>query len=96
MSGFRGTQSANGRSNKTERKYMNDDLVQRVNELIDEEIYESLTEEEARELIALQESGADPEEVEKWIEAHVPDYDNIIEDNVIIAVGEQMERSENR
>lgn len=75
---------------------MNDDLAQRVNELIGEEIYESLTEEEARELIALQESGAGPEEVEKWIEAHVPDYDNIIEDNVIIAVGEQMERSENR
>ena len=75
---------------------MNDDLAQRVNELIGEEIYESLTDEEARELIALQESGADPEEVEKWIEAHVPDYDNIIEDNVIIAAGEQMERSENR
>lgn len=75
---------------------MNDDLAQRVNELIGEEIYESLTEEEARELIALQESGAGPEEVEKWIEVHVPDYDNIIEDNVIIAVSEQMERSENR
>ncbi len=75
---------------------MNDDLAQRVNELIGEEIYESLTEKEARELIALQESGAGPEEVEKWIAAHVPDYDNIIEDNVIIAVGEQMERSENR
>lgn len=75
---------------------MNDDLAQRVNELVGEEIYESLTEEEARELIALQESGADLEEVEKWIAAHVPDYDNIIEDNVIIAVGEQMERLENR
>lgn len=75
---------------------MNDDLAQRVNELIGEEIYESLTEEEARELIALQEGGAGPEEVEKWIEAHVPDYDNIIEDNVIIAVGEQVKRPENR
>ena len=75
---------------------MNDDLAQRVNELIGEEIYESLTDEEARELIVLQESGANSEEVEKWIEAHVPDYDNIIEDNVIIAVGEQVKRSENR
>ena len=75
---------------------MNDDLAQRVNELIGEEIYESLTDEEARELIALQESGANSEEVEKWIEAHVPNYDNIVEDNVISAVGEQVKRSENR
>lgn len=75
---------------------MNDDLAQRVDELIGEEIYESLTEEEARELIALKGGGATPEEVEAWLEAHVPGYDEIVEDNIIIAVSEQTERLENK
>lgn len=73
---------------------MNDDLIQRVNELIGEELGESLSDEESRELIALREGGATQDDVEAWLIAHVPDYKEIVEDNVIIAVNEQTENVE--
>ncbi len=68
-----------------------DSLIDHLNETVEErigaEITESLTDDQLTELVTLQESASD-EELGKWIAAHVPDYQAIVQDNIDIVIGE--------
>ncbi len=65
-----------------------------VNERISEEIVDSLDDAQLAELVALQDDDVPAEQVEAWIRERVPEYDEIIEDNVTIVLGELVENSE--
>jgi len=65
-----------------------------VNERISEEIVDSLDDAQLAELVALQGDDVPAEQVEAWIRERVPEYDEIIEDNVTIVLGELVENSE--
>ena len=65
-----------------------------VNERIGEEIVDSLDDDQLKELVRLQDSGASDNEVTQWIKERIPDYDEIIEDNVRIVLGELVENSD--
>jgi hypothetical protein len=65
-----------------------------INERISEEVVESLTDEQLLELIKMQDSNAPAEEIDAWIRERVPEYDEIIEDNVTIVLGELVENSD--
>ena len=65
-----------------------------VNERISEEIVDSLDDAQLAELVALQGDDVPAEKVEAWIRERVPEYDEIIEDNVTIVLGELVENSE--
>ena len=59
-----------------------------INERIGEEVVESLTGEQLEELIAMQDSGAPGDQISEWLCIRVPDYEQIVEDNTIIVLGE--------
>lgn len=65
-----------------------------INERISEEIVESLTDEQLAELVKMQDSNTPAEEIDTWIRERVPEYDEIIEDNVTIVLGELVENSD--
>ena len=65
-----------------------------VNERIGEEIVDSLDDDQLKNLVRLQDSGASDNEVTQWIKERIPDYDEIIEDNVRIVLGELVENSD--
>lgn len=65
-----------------------------VNERISEEIVDSLDDAQLAELVALQGDDVPAEQVEAWIRERVPEYGEIIEDNVTIVLGELVENSE--
>ena len=65
-----------------------------VNERISEEIVDSLDDAQLAELVALQGDDVPAEHVEAWIRERVPEYGEIIEDNVTIVLGELVENSE--
>ena len=65
-----------------------------VNERIGEEIVDSLDDDQLKELVRLQDSGASDDVVSQWIKERIPDYDEIIEDNVRIVLGELVENSD--
>ena len=65
-----------------------------VNERINEEIVDSLDDAQLAELVALQDDDVPAEQVEAWIRGRVPEYDEIVEDNVTIVLGELVENSE--
>ena len=65
-----------------------------INERISEEVVEYLTDEQLLELIKMQDSNAPAEEIDAWIRERVPEYDEIIEDNVTIVLGELVENSD--
>ena len=65
-----------------------------INERISEEVVESLTDEQLAELVKMQDSNALAEEIDAWIRERVPEYDEIIEDNVTIVLGELVENSD--
>ncbi len=65
-----------------------------INERISEEVVESLTDEQLVELVKMQDSNAPAEEIDAWIRERVPEYDEIIEDNVTIVLGELVENSD--
>ena len=65
-----------------------------VYERISEEIVDSLDDAQLAELVALQGDDVPAEQVEAWIRERVPEYDEIIEDNVTIVLGELVENSE--
>lgn len=65
-----------------------------VNERISEEIVDSLDDAQLAELVALQGDDVPAEQVEAWIRERVPEYDEIVEDNVTIVLGELVENSE--
>mgnify|MGYP000003152666 FL=1 len=65
-----------------------------INERISEEVVESLSDDRLKELVELQTSNAPAEEIDAWIRECVPEYDEIIEDNVAIVLGELVENSD--
>lgn len=65
-----------------------------VNERIGEEIVDSLDDTQLKELVALQDSNAPAEQIDAWIREHVADYDEIIEDNVTIVLGDLVANSD--
>lgn len=65
-----------------------------VNERISEEIVDSLDDTQLAELVALQDGDVPAEQLEAWIRERVPEYDEIVEDNVTIVLGELVENSE--
>ena len=65
-----------------------------INERISEEVVESLTDEQLAELVKMQDSNVSAEEIDAWIRERIPEYDEIIEDNVAIVVGELVENSD--
>jgi hypothetical protein len=65
-----------------------------INERISEEVVESLSDDQLKELVKLQTSNAPAEEIDAWIREHIPEYDEIIEDNVAIVLGELVENSD--
>ena len=65
-----------------------------INERISEEVVESLSDDQLKELVKLQTSNAPAEEIDTWIREHIPEYDEIIEDNVAIVLGELVENSD--
>lgn len=74
-----------------------DSLLTHLNETIEErigaEITDSLDDAQLEELLKLQETGSE-EEVGKWIAAHVEDYEQIVQDNIDIVVGEMAENAD--
>lgn len=65
-----------------------------INSQIGEEIVESLDDEQLKELVQMQDNDAPAEEIDAWIRARVPEYDEIIEDNVAIVLGELADNSD--
>lgn len=56
-------------------------------------IFDQLSDTEAEELIALQDS-SDGTKINTWIKAHVPDYEEIVRTEYDLLVGEVAEQSE--
>lgn len=65
-----------------------------INSQIGEEIVESLDDDQLKELVQMQDNDAPAEEIDAWIRARVPEYDEIIEDNVAIVLGELADNSD--
>lgn len=65
-----------------------------INEQIGEEIVDSLTDRQLQELVAMQEADAPAEQVEEWIVERVENYQEIVEDNVAIVLGDLAENVE--
>lgn len=69
--------------------HLNDTIEERIGA----EIIESLDDEQLKELLALQETGTE-DQVGEWIATHVPEYEQIVQDNIDITVGELAEGAE--
>ena len=65
-----------------------------INSQIGEEIVESLDDDQLNELVQMQDNDVPAEEIDAWIRARVPEYDEIIEDNVAIVLGELANNSD--
>ncbi len=72
-------------------------LLTHLNETVEErigvEIAQSLSDDQLVELVKLQEDASD-EELAKWITAHVPDYLQIVQDNIDIVISEIVENTD--
>jgi hypothetical protein len=66
------------------------ELNEKVEELIGDEIVSSLTSGDAEALEAMQETASD-EELAEWIIERVPDYQEIVQDNIDIVLGQYAE-----
>lgn len=73
-----------------------DALLQHLNDTIEErigaEIVEALDDDQLKELLAIQDTG-DDNQLGEWIAAHVPEYEQIVQDNIDITVGELAENA---
>lgn len=73
-------------------------LLEHVNNTIDErvgaEITESLTDEQLKQLLEIQDNGTE-DQIGEWIAQQVPDYAQIIQDNIDITLGEVAENTDN-
>lgn len=58
-----------------------------LNERIGVALIELLDDDEAKELVALSENGS-PEEVQQWLAANIEDYQDVIQDEFDILMGE--------
>lgn len=65
-----------------------------INSQIGEEIVESLDDDQLKELVQMQDNDVPAEEIDAWIRERVPEYDEIIEDNVAIVLGELADNSD--
>ena len=65
-----------------------------INSQIGEEIVESLDDDQLKELVQMQDNDASAEEIDAWIRERIPEYDEIIEDNVGIVLGELTNNSD--
>ena len=65
-----------------------------INERIGEEIVDSLDDEQLEQLASMQEGDTPAEQIEEWVMARVPDYQEIVEDNTAIVLGELAESVE--
>lgn len=63
------------------------ELNEKVAELVGEEIISSLTPDDVDVLANMQDKASE-EEIAKWIAEHVPDYQEMIEDNKAIVLGD--------
>lgn len=63
------------------------DLEQQLHERVGAALLELLDDEEAKEFIALSEAG-DDDATESWINTHIPDYEDVVQDEVDILLGE--------
>lgn len=68
-------------------KTLVDDLNAKVDEEVGNEIIDSLTPEDVEKLADMQDTATE-EELGQWIAEHVPDYEEIIEDNTAIVLGD--------
>jgi len=77
---------------------VSDDQLAHLNETVEErigvEITESLNDDQLKELLALEESGSE-DELGNWIAEHIPEYQEIIEDNIDIVIGEFVDENDN-
>lgn len=67
---------------------------EKIDELVSEEFFESLSDKQIDELIELQKKNPPAEEIERWLSGRIPDYREIIEDNTAIILGELAENAE--
>jgi len=74
-----------------------DALLQHLNDTIEErigaEIVEALDDDQLKEMLAVQDAG-DDDKLGEWIAAHVPEYEQIVQDNIDITVGELAENTD--
>lgn len=70
-----------------------DELNEKVAALVGEEIITSLTPNDAEKLADMMDDAND-EEISEWIISKVPDYPEIIENNIDIVIGEFVESNE--
>lgn len=72
-------------------------LITHLNETVEQrigtEITEQLNDEQLKELVALQDSASE-DELGKWIAEHVPEYEQIVQDNIDIVIGELAENAD--
>jgi hypothetical protein len=69
--------------------HLNDTLQERVGT----ELTESLNDEQLKTLVELQDKATD-EEVGTWLEANVPEFEQIVKDEIDILLGELAENSD--
>ncbi len=69
-------------------------LNEKIEEMIGTEITDALDDTQLEELIKLQDDGSD-DEIGEWIAKHVPDYQEIVQDNIDIALGEMVDKADN-
>lgn len=65
-----------------------------INQRIGEEVVDSLDDDQLQELVAMQEADTPAEQVEAWIIERVTDYQEIVEDNTTIVLGELAENAD--
>ena len=65
-----------------------------INSQIGEEIVESLDDDQLKVLVQMQDIVAPAEVIDAWIRERIPEYDEIIEDNVAIVLGELANNSD--
>lgn len=70
-----------------------DHLNQTLEERVGAEITASLNDEELKALLAVQETGSD-EQLLDWMQANVPELDQVVQDEVDIILGELAENSD--
>lgn len=70
-----------------------DHLNEELEERIGEEITNTLDDEKLEALVQLQENGTD-EEVSNWLQANVPELEQIVQDEIDILLGEIAENAE--
>ncbi len=67
-------------------------LNEKIEEMIGAELTEALTDAELDELMTIQENGTD-DEIGDWIASHVLDYEQIVSDNIDIAIDELADKA---